>query len=860
MQIPQNILEELERRRQATLVGDPQIGPIGPISPIGPTEPATSDAADYVGHAPLRPPSAQSYGVAQQDFAGHGGSLFFDYLTRLAIFAAIFLTPLFFFNASDILGLPKQLLLSSLALTALAGWVCKIISSGQIVWRRNFLTWAALAVAASAVLSSVFSDSFWVSFLGDVGRYDFSGVSILAYVIMFIVAGQSLVRRDVKAALGLWLFSSFAVAALAALKFAGFSVLPWKFAEGQLFNTIGGPFSLSLFVLAGLPLAAAVWPEIKNRWQKIGLAVVVLVELALAVVIDFQSGWIALAVAGLALVAANFVRIPPTNADGTRTGADKGGFSSGGGETSLAAGGWSFQRSMALPAVLVVLAAALWLVGVPQIGALSFPAEINPSYRASLEVMAQTLKEKLVFGSGLETFPYVYAKFKSAALNQTNFWGVNFNNSMAEVITWVTTAGLLGAAAWLLFAAGFLIYAFRTLTYADLTQTYADTNAELRGLYAEGRGGASAGGQAPSSKLQAPSSKNGVRAGLLASWVFILASKFLYSTSLPLEFLFWLLPALFLLTQKQISPMGPISPITPSAWEYKFQVGSVKTLAVFFGLMVVLLGTLLGGYFSARRWIAELNFVKAVKAEAKAETRDQILDGINSAIITDPYEVRYFRVLTQALFQKMNDVVAAIQARPPAERQANAEESVQLRNLAVRAISSVQRTRLLDPKNVGVAVDAAESFRSLTAFVQGADDVAIQNYEAAVDLEPVNPFIRTQLGQLYLLKSGLLVQGFEADEDWLAKAKAVLDKALDLNPNYANARFFRALIIDHEGDKPRAWEEFRALQVANPDNQLVARIVQNLQYGLPALGMPPAPAMPPQAPAASETKGVPSSR
>ena len=135
--------------------------------------------------------------------------------------------------------------------------------------------------------------------------------------------------------------------------------------------------------------------------------------------------------------------------------------------------------------------------------------------------------------------------------------------------------------------------------------------------------------------------------------------------------------------------------------------------------------------------------------------------------------------------------------------------------------------------------------------------MAIQNYESATDLEPINPFIKTQLGQLYLQKSGLLIQGYEANEEWLAKAKAMLEKALELNPNYANARFFNGLIIDHDGDKPRAWEEFRALQATNPNNQLVARIVQNLEAGLPALGVPPAPAMPPQPAAASQTKGIP---
>src|SRR3989344_3211908 len=114
-----------------------------------------------------------------------------------------------------------------------------------------------------------------------------------------------------------------------------------------------------------------------------------------------------------------------------------------------------------LPLVLIMMAVLVWFIDVPPLKNLNIPTEVNPSYAASWGILTNTLKNHLVFGSGLETYPYVYAQFKSAALNQTNFWGVNFNNSMAEVITWATTAGLFGAAAWLLFAAGFLIYAFK---------------------------------------------------------------------------------------------------------------------------------------------------------------------------------------------------------------------------------------------------------------------------------------------------------------------------------------------------------------------------------------------------------------
>ena len=41
----------------------------------------------------------------------------------------------------------------------------------------------------------------------------------------------------------------------------------------------------------------------------------------------------------------------------------------------------------------------------------------------------------------------------------------------------------------------------------------------------------------------------------------------------------------------------------------------------------------------------------------RGRKRDEVLNGVYSSIIDNPYEVRYFRVLSQVLFQKLNDVL-----------------------------------------------------------------------------------------------------------------------------------------------------------------------------------------------------------
>lgn len=773
MEIPPNILKELEEKKaQAVLSGAvaaPEKQEIGLISPIGPISPIGLIEAE-----PHKP---------------SGGEIFFGYLTKVSVFLAVLLTPLFFFTASDTFGLPKQLLLSVLAAAAAASWVAQTIAAGKIVWRKNILMWPIALVAVAGLLSSVFSSSFWVSFLGDSGRYSSAGVSILSYLILAVIGFQILKKnKDISIAVGLWLGSVFLVSVFSLLQFFGIHILSGEIFKNRIFNPVGSQLALALFVLSSAPFILVHLSKVKP-WNLKGMALILMLaaQLAVAVIVDFGTAWIALAASAVVLILMGF-----KGKEGEEMGSVK----------------------LMGPIGLIIIAALFYFMAAPQIKGLVFPAEINPSYRASLQIMTQALKEKPVFGFGLETYPYAYSKFKSPALNQTNYWGVNFNDSVSEVVTWATTTGIFGTLAWLIFAFMVLII---------------------------GVGIAS----------------NATGQGLLASWVFILVSKFLYPTSLPLEFLFWFIPALLVLKGGEWGGRGE------TGWSYRFQTGSVKTLAIFFVLLVVMLGSLGGLYFSVKRWGAEKTFVRSVTASntATAEDsvgkRDEVLNGIYEAIAADPYEPRYFRVLAQALFAKMGDVVAGINSRPANERQAKPEESAMLQNLTVRTINAVQRATALDPRNVGVAVDAAESYRELAPMVQGSDDLAIQNYERAADLEPINPFIKTQLGQLYLIKSNAFNYGLELDEDYLAKARGVLEKALELNPNYANARYFHALIQDKDGDKDGALRNFLILRQTNPDNKLIAAIVTNLQNGFPALGLPPQPATPPQSPKSAGTKGIP---
>ncbi|PIR71468.1 MAG: hypothetical protein COU43_02535, partial [Candidatus Nealsonbacteria bacterium CG10_big_fil_rev_8_21_14_0_10_37_25] len=69
-------------------------------------------------------------------------------------------------------------------------------------------------------------------------------------------------------------------------------------------------------------------------------------------------------------------------------------------------------------------------------------------------------------------------------------------------------------------------------------------------------------------------------------------------------------------------------------------------------------------------------------------------------------------------------------------------------------------------------------------------------------------------------------------------------RAILLDPNYSNARYFLGLIYDREENKKEAILQFERIEQFNPENQEVKKILANLRAERPALegivpGQPP---------------------
>ena len=106
---------------------------------------------------------------------------------------------------------------------------------------------------------------------------------------------------------------------------------------------------------------------------------------------------------------------------------------------------------------------------------------------------------------------------------------------------------------------------------------------------------------------------------------------------------------------------------------------------------------------------------------------------------------------------------------------------------------------------------------------EGNASEAIKRSEAAAFLSPSDIGSLFQLGLLYYKSNRL--------DD----ARAVLQKAVSINDNYSNARYFIGLIDDRQNKKADAIAQFKKIAVLNPDNGEVKKILGNLKAGKSAL-------------------------
>lgn len=349
-------------------------------------------------------------------------------LARVPIYLLVLVLPLFFLPfTSEAYEFNKIALLFSLVLISTVGWLgASLLARRTFAIKRTPLDIPIGMIAASALLSTVFSQDWISSLFGLQGRFSGSLIELFLWIAFYSLIVQNFTPLQARR-LFHGLFASSAILAL------WFHLFFW---QRDLFSFTIPPVglglslqALSVFQALTLAILLCDWvfgergprQPVKNTWY-VGVSFLAVSNL---VVINFAPAWIILVV------------------------------------TALPCAVWTIREKILegkelnylSPLVLTLLIALGCLIISPFFGALipvTIPYEVTLlSHQASWQVIANSMSQWtfMLFGTGPANFLLTFALFRPVAFNYSGDWAFPFDAASSHYGTIIATTGTLGIAA-----------------------------------------------------------------------------------------------------------------------------------------------------------------------------------------------------------------------------------------------------------------------------------------------------------------------------------------------------------------------------------------------------------------------------
>lgn len=896
-----------------------------------------------------------------------------SYGVKIPMYLLAAFLPLLFLPVPWAGDFGREIVFSALVLVAVAAWLVRTLASGEARYVHSPILYAAGALALAAAASALLSHAPFVSvFFADAAA---ERVSWLIIGILLMIAASSALRRREEAGTTIFIliFSGATAAAIAAVQMLfGFSLFAAFGAGGIDSNVIGTVNGAALFfaalgmMAAGMLVspAARAW-KAWVRWALGGAAALFLLDMML---INFFSAWCAVLGAsvllfGLLLMERNAPDIarslgasprgdmgtgivPPSEAAISASGQQGAfgtmshGYLAGQYRATSASGHGIGTRHWVAIAIVILSLLMIMMRGSVLPLRTAFPAEVSPSFSATLSIAGSLFKEgpvRVFFGSGPGTFGILWEKYKDVSINQTIFWGVRFTQGQSWAATLLATTGLLGGAGILIFLGIALITFLRALLAGHRVRDMAGEDM--------------------------PSGADALGTSVFLGFAVLLIGAFLYPANVSLVLLLFFTAGLLslVLTRRlpAVAPDGsgeeqgmdgmrgednaPMieelngSPVSDRAeffagknhepqetpvsfWDIReCSVRFVAPWSIFVSSLMIIF--LLAGaaallYEDINRAAAAWAAFDGIAAANKGDI-DGALAGFTRAVAREPRDFHTLQALVQVRAAKIQQLIAA------AAGGKNVQQDFQ--SAVSAAVQDSQNLAAMYPDEPEVWRTQGALYELMIPYIQGAERFATTAYQKAAERDPVNPAVYTDWGRAGLVFTDRILalenqtgikdkdkeqlaqarkqnleqiatifqraiqvkQDFAAAHFLLAqtalrlgntdaaiasvenakaaapfdigvafqlgllyyqkqdfgRAGAEMERAISLNENYSNARYFLGLIYDKKGDKASALEQFTKIAGLNPDNQEVKHIVDNLIAGKPALDgiVPPEP-------------------
>jgi tetratricopeptide (TPR) repeat protein len=410
--------------------------------------------------------------------------------------------------------------------------------------------------------------------------------------------------------------------------------------------------------------------------------------------------------------------------------------------------------------------------------------------KASSNIATQTLREHAFFGSGPGTWIYNYAEYHSPEINKTAFWNVRFDRASTHFFTLLPTIGLLGTLTWLMVLLFLLGSAGRKLLRADERTWH-------------------------------------ILIGVFSAWSLLLVSKFVYSSTFTLEFMFWLMMALLVVVHKH------------DFYSVRFERSPRAAMIVSFVFILGVVFSVSSLFVVGQRYMGEVHYTKALAADQTGGNIDEVLNELGKAASLNQNNDVYLRNLAVALLGKsnrlINEPLGLTQDEGESDEDFNGRQRVEAENrlraasqLTADAVNIAKRATEINPSNVANWSVLGSVYRGLIGTTDGAANWSLESYKTAIEREPNNPTLHTSVGELYMVQANTAAAGLQTEDEeakaeaqkevdeLLVKAVDSFNKALELKPDHGPAHFSLALALDQQGKLDEAITKMENVVRLNP--------------------------------------------
>lgn len=660
-------------------------------------------------------------------------SAYIDHTITFLLLLLAGLTPVLFLNnTTEFFEMPKLILLSVSTILLFGLWIFSWILKGKVVITRTPLDIPLLLLLVVVLVSTYFSATRYPSIYGNFPRVHGSAISWVTYILLYFVTVSHLKNiGQIKIFLYTLYGSAVVVMLVTLLSFFGL-YLPFDFARGFNFTPTGSSFSTIalLTLLLPLPLLAIINP---NKYMPMPVAVTLASLFGITVVLIGSLPTLIL----LALTFALCLFITKPTKIKKRL------------------------LFLMIPAVITSLVVMLAYLPVPgnKINDLSrnFPREIQLPITDSWKIAASAFRDAPFIGTGPSSFLFDFTAYKPVQFNTRTFWNFTFDTAYNEFLQIFATLGLVGLAVLAYLVVTILRTGWKSIADSKDAETADSVMPVL---------------------LSSLAIAGFVSVGLLA----------VHATTLVSLVVTLFMLALLMASQKSI--LGKESEFSLGIKAATSGNRQIDLLPIV--IFIVYLVLALPGFYQAYRIIAADYFHRQalVQADQNGRLTYQLLQRAESL---NPYIDMYRVDMARTNFAIANAIAGQkgpTEASPAGSLTDQDRQTIQ--TLLSQTINEGRAAVALSPRSARNWEILGSTYRNITGVAQNALAFSLDAYGRAIQLDPLNPVLRVNVGGIYYS-----VRNYDL-------AIRFFSDAANLKPDYANAYYNLSVALKDKGDLANA--------------------------------------------------------